>query len=171
MSSTIIHYILIWILLAKAVPYLPARHSHLNCWTLIYNIKFFFSVLTDFYCTPQEYSNILIWLREKDLNQRPPGYEPDELPDCSISRYWWRRNWDSNPGAALTTYRFSRPDPSTAWVFLHFSEFKVSPDMPAVIILLLIFSYISTPCNLIKRQRYLTIRCISNRYQGIEPCC
>ena len=25
-------------------------------------------------------------LREKDLNQRPPGYEPDELPDCSIPR-------------------------------------------------------------------------------------
>ena len=23
-------------------------------------------------------------MREPDLNQRPSGYEPDELPDCSI---------------------------------------------------------------------------------------
>ncbi len=26
----------------------------------------------------------IIWMRELDLNQRPSGYEPDELPDCSI---------------------------------------------------------------------------------------
>ena len=25
-------------------------------------------------------------LRGLDLNQRPPGYEPDELPDCSTPR-------------------------------------------------------------------------------------
>ena len=28
----------------------------------------------------------LLWLRELDLNQRPSGYEPDELPSCSIPR-------------------------------------------------------------------------------------
>ncbi len=27
-----------------------------------------------------------IWWRGKDLNLRPSGYEPDELPDCSTPR-------------------------------------------------------------------------------------
>jgi hypothetical protein len=27
------------------------------------------------------------WLRGLDLNQRPSGYEPDELPDCSTPRF------------------------------------------------------------------------------------
>ncbi len=31
------------------------------------------------------------WLREPDLNQRPSGYEPDELPSCSIPRQLKRK--------------------------------------------------------------------------------
>ena len=31
--------------------------------------------------------DIIFWLRGTDLNRRPSGYEPDELPDCSTPRY------------------------------------------------------------------------------------
>jgi hypothetical protein len=32
-------------------------------------------------------TEVEIWLRGPDLNQRPLGYEPNELPDCSTPRY------------------------------------------------------------------------------------
>jgi hypothetical protein len=28
-----------------------------------------------------------MWLRGRDLNPRPLGYEPNELPDCSTPRH------------------------------------------------------------------------------------
>ena len=34
-----------------------------------------------------ESSFFINWLRGTDLNRRPSGYEPDELPDCSTPRY------------------------------------------------------------------------------------
>ena len=50
------------------------------------------------------------WLQGRDLNPRPPGYEPDELPDCStlrqdVGRKWWARR-DLNPHTHLRAMDF-----------------------------------------------------------------
>ena len=38
------------------------------------------------------------WVQGPDLNRRPPGYEPDELPNCSTLRYLIKL-WCRKPGS------------------------------------------------------------------------
>jgi hypothetical protein len=37
-------------------------------------------------CFPFLFPTLRKWLRGRDLNPRPLGYEPNELPDCSTPR-------------------------------------------------------------------------------------
>ena len=48
------------------------------------------------------------WLRESDLNQQPLGYEPSELPDCSIPRYQCNKIYGGGKGIR-TPAPISRP--------------------------------------------------------------
>lgn len=63
--------------------------------------------------TPVRHEVLLIWLRELDLNQRPPSYEHGELPGCSTPQ-WLER--ELNPrhaalqAAALPTELPNRDD-------------------------------------------------------------
>ncbi len=60
-------------------------------------------------------------LREQDLNLRPSGYEPDELPSCSIPRYYYaKEDVGFEPTHAFTRLTVFKTVPfSRTWVILH----------------------------------------------------
>ena len=52
-----------------------------------------FGIENDIKGSPVTFSRVN-WLRGGDLNPRPLGYEPNELPDCSTPRHVGTRNVD-----------------------------------------------------------------------------
>ena len=62
------------------------------------------------------------WLREPDLNQQPLGYEPSELPDCSIPRYYIKVAEEKGfePLRRFLDLPVFKTGPfNQTWVFLH----------------------------------------------------
>ena len=59
------------------------------------------------------------WLREPDLNQQPLGYEPSELPDCSIPRYYLAEEKGFEPLRRFLDLPVFKTGPfSQTWVLL-----------------------------------------------------
>ena len=55
---------------------------------------------------------VYLWLRRKDLNQRPPGYEPDELPTAllrDIEFVWLGAGGRTRTGTVLLPGDFKSP--------------------------------------------------------------
>ena len=67
--------------------------------------------MTDFFHEKNrnEAKSIPTWVQGRDLNPRPPGYEPDELPNCSTLRYLIGAGDRDRTGTGLKSHRILSP--------------------------------------------------------------
>ena len=49
---------------------------------------------------------LILWLRGVDLNHRPLGYEPNELPDCSTPHFDDNNRFSGRQTCALFNFTF-----------------------------------------------------------------
>src|SRR4029077_8165035 len=59
------------------------------------------------------YREVAKWLRGVDLNHRPLGYEPNELPDCSTPRHSQLKGCDYRQGTILASRTLQNLHPTS----------------------------------------------------------
>jgi len=83
------------------------------------------SVVTNL--SPEGLATVEFWLRGRDLNPRPLGYEPNELPDCSTPR---QKNDPSILTQECATARTLRPLLCGRFCVFHHDEHLAGADEP-----------------------------------------